>query len=233
MHELHRWSADGRLATKRHIRHESGETATLNYDKGSWWRVIEMPLFGFDEMVAVLELLLDARDALVIRGEPKSGLDLTKPIRRKYREPDATFDDVPRQWLHGDIDGVAAEHLDVIVNPDGAMHHVLDVIAEHAPELNGVSAFCAFSSSAGVYDVTRAKLHVWWWLNRHYSNAELKRWAKQVNARAGYKLFDTYVFNAVQPNYTARPIFKGRVDPLAGARRYAVARGRRLRRVGD
>jgi hypothetical protein len=218
-------SADGKLATKRHIRHASGGTATLDYDKGSWWRVIEMPLFSFDEMVAVLELLLDARDALVIRGKPKPGLDLTKPIRRKYRAPDATFDDVDRQWLHGDIDGVAAEHLDVIADPDGAMHHVLAVIAEHAPELNGVSAFCAFSSSAGVYDVTRAKLHVWWWLDRPYSNAELNRWGRQVNERARYKLFDTQVFNAVQPNYTARPLFIGRADPLAGARRYAIARG--------
>jgi hypothetical protein len=62
--------------------------------------------------------------------------------------------------LHGDIDGVAAEHLDVIADPDGAMQHVLDVIAQYAPELDGVSAFCAFSSSAVVYDVTRAKLHV-------------------------------------------------------------------------
>jgi hypothetical protein len=218
-------SADGRLATKRHLRHANGETATLYYDSGYWWRASKMPLFGFDQMAAVLELLLDAPDALVIRGEPKPGLDLTKPIRRKYLEPGATFDDVPRQWLHCDIDSVAASHLDVIADPGGAIKYVLDVIAQHAPELDGVSTFCSFSSSAGVYDVTRAKLHVWYWLDRPYSNTELKRWGKQVNARAGYKLIDTVVFNAVQANYTARPIFKGRADPLAGARRYAVARG--------
>ena len=219
-------SADSKLATKQHIRHESGKTDTLNYNRGYWWRVEKMPFFGFDHMATVLMLLLDAPYALVIRAEPKPGLDLTKPIRRKYLGPDATFDDVPRQWLHGDIDGVAAEHLDVIADPDGAMHHVLDVIAEHAPELDGVSAFCAFSSSAGVNDVTRAKLHVWWWLDRPYTNTELKQWGWQVNERAGYKLFDTAVFNAVQPNYTARPLFIGRTDPFAGARRYAVARGR-------
>ena len=219
-------SADGKLATKRHVRHESGKTTTLNYDMGFLWRVIRMPLFGFDEMAAVLELLLDAPHALVIRAEPKPGVDLTKPIRRKFLGPDATFDDVDRQWLHGDIDSVAANHLDVIADPGGAMHHVLDVIAEHAPELDGVSAFCAFSSSAGVYDVTRAKMHVWWWLDRPYSSTELKRWGKQVNGRAGFKLFDPAVFTAVHPNYTARPLFEGRADPLAGARRYAIVHGR-------
>ena len=66
---------------------------------------------------------------------------------------------------------------------------------------------------------------MWYWLDRPYSNTELKRWGKQVNARAGYKLIDPAVFNAVQPNYTARPLFIGRPDPLAGARRYSIVRG--------
>jgi hypothetical protein len=218
-------SADGKLATKQHIRDKGGTTTTIDYSMGYLWHAKKMPFSGFYEMAASLEFQLDEPYEFAIRGEPKPGLDLTKPIRRKFRGLDATFDDVERQWLHGDIDGVAAEHLDVIADPAGAMQHVLDVIAQYAPELDGVSAFCAFSSSAGVYDVTRAKLHVWWWLNRPYSNTELKRWGKQVNQRAGYKLIDTVIFNAVHPNYTARPIFKGRADPLAGARRYAVAHG--------
>lgn len=219
-------SADGKLATKKHIRNESGTTTTIKFGKGYWWYAKKLPLSGFHEMAAALEFQLDEPYELVIKGEPKPGVDLTKPIRRKYLGPDATFDDVPRPWLHGDIDSVAANHLDVIVDPAGAMQHVLDVIAQHAPELDGVSAFCSFSSSAGVSDVTQAKMHVWWWLNRPYSSVELRRWAGQVNARAGFKLIDPAVFTAVQPNYTARPLFEGRADPLAGARRYAIVHGR-------
>ncbi|HWZ90197.1 MAG TPA: hypothetical protein VNW92_15140 [Polyangiaceae bacterium] len=219
-------SADGKLATKQHIRDKGGTTTTIDYSMGYLWHAKKMPFSGFYEMAASLEFQLDEPYEFAIRGEPKPGLDLTKPIRRKFRGLDATFDDVERQWLHGDIDGVAAEHLDVIADPGGAMQHVLDVIARHAPELDGVSAFCSFSSSAGVYDVTRAKLHAWWWLNRPYSSVELRRWAGQVNARAGFKLIDPAVFTAVQPNYTARPLFIGKADPLVGARRYAIVHGR-------
>jgi hypothetical protein len=132
-------SADGKLATKQHIRDEGGTTKTIDYDKGYWWRPRKVPFSGLYEMAAALEVQLDEPYEIAIKGEPKPGLDLTKPIRRKYLGPDATFDDVPRQWLHGDIDGVAAEHLDVIADPDGAMHYVLDVIAEHAPELAGIA----------------------------------------------------------------------------------------------
>ena len=70
-------------------------------------------------------------------------------------------------------------------DPAGAIQYVLEEITKYASELDDISAFCAFSSSAGVYDVTRAKLHVWFWLVRPYSNAELKHWgARSTRERA-------------------------------------------------
>ena len=57
-------------------------------------------------------------------------------------------------------------------------------------------------------------LHLWFFLNRPYSNAELKKYAKHVNEMTGYKLIDTALFTPVQPHYTAAPIFEGIRDPL-------------------
>jgi hypothetical protein len=219
------FSTDGKLATKQHSCDESGTTTTLDYDRGYQWLAKVMEVSNFCEMVGLLVALLDEPRALVIRSKPKPGLDVSKAVFRRKRGPGAAFDDVPQQWLHLDIDGVAAEHLDVIADPQGAIDYALDLIATHAPELKGISAFCSFSPSAGVYDVTNAKLHVWFWLVRPYSNAELRRWGAQVNARARYKLIDLAVFEAVQPNYTARPLFVGGTDPFAGARRWAVVHG--------
>lgn len=216
---------DKLLATKQHFCDEYGKTTTTDYGKGYLWFVKRIPFLCFEGMARALEALLDQPREMVICGEPKPSLDLAKPVRRKMREPEAAFDDVPRQWLHADIDNIAAEHLDIIADPGSAIRHVLAIVTRYAPELTGVSVFCSFSSSAGVYDVVRAKMHLWWWLDRLYSNAEKIRWAKQVNSRAGFKLIDPAVFNAVQPNYTARPIFVGRADPLGGARRYATVRG--------
>ena len=178
-------------------------------------------------MASVLEVLLDVLDAFIIRGEPKAGISGSDVQRlRRLHGPDATVDDVPRQWLHLDIDHVADAEIDVIARPDAAVRYVLERLGRFAPELKGVSAFCQFSSSAGVCDTTHANLHVWIWLDKPYTNAELKLWAEQVNGRAQFKLIDATIFTAVQPNYTARPIFaEGLADPFEGKRRFVVVRG--------
>ena len=216
------------LATKQHWRDENGVIYTSDYSGGSlWWFKESPPVTDFNSMARTLEAQADVTNAFVIRGEPKAGISGSDVLRRRLLHgPDATVDDVPRQWLHLDIDHVADAEIDVVARPDDAVKYVLDRLQRFAPELKGVSAFCQFSSSAGVYDRTRAKLHVWIWLDRPYTNAELKRWAKQVHDRATFKLIDDTLFNAIQPNYTARPIFAGGLaDPFEGGRRFVVVRG--------
>ena len=49
---------------------------------------------------------------------------------------------------------------------------------------------------------------------------------KEVNGRADFKLIDEALFNALQPNYVARPIFAGGLaDPFEGRRRFVVVQG--------
>ena len=52
------------------------------------------------------------------------------------------------------------------------------------------------------------------WLDQPRTDEELKRWAKGVNAAAGYGLIDVNLFNGVQPHYTAAPILQGVHSPL-------------------
>lgn len=216
-------------AVKSFARTASGRIAKTEYQKAKHWRASTVPINSFDEMAAALVTLVEDRSALVVRGALKPGLDLSQPIvRRSVPEEGkpATLEDVPRCWLHLDLDHLSAPHVDVIGDPSGAIDFALDAVATAAPELEGASCFAAFSSSAGVEDVTIAKLHLWFWLDRPYSNAELKRWAEAVNDRAGLKLIDLKVFNAAQPNYTARALFHfGAIDPLPGTRRWAIRRG--------
>jgi hypothetical protein len=216
------------VATKQHWRDEKGVIYTSEYSGGLlWWFKESPPVTDFDSMAGVLEVLLDAPNAFIIRGEPKAGIRGSDvQWRRLLNGPDATVDDVPRQWLHLDIDHVADAEIDVVARPNDAVKYVLDRLYRFAPELKDVSAFCQFSSSAGVYDTTHAKSHVWIWLDRPYANSELKRWSKQVNGRADFKLIDDTLFNAIQPNYVARPIFAGGLaDPFEGRRRFVIMRG--------
>ena len=212
-------------ATKSFIRARDGALTKTSYAKVVFWNIDTVTVASFEDLARELSGLVEDQAAMVVRGAPKAGLDLSRPQRRKTSGPDATLDDVPRRWLHLDLDNVAAPHLDVIDDPSGAIDYALDLVAAHAPELDGASCFAAFSSSAGVSDPTAAKLHLWFWLDRPYSGDELKRWAARVNESAGFKLIDPQLFVAAQPNYTARPVFVGMPDPLPGRRRWAIRRG--------
>jgi putative DNA primase/helicase len=191
-------------AVKTFARTEPSSIAMTQYQRVKYWRASCVPVSSFEEMANVLALLVEDSSSLVVRGALKPGIDLSAPILRRIHGENATLIDVPRRWLHLDIDRLSAPHIDVIGDPSGAIDFALDAVATAAPELEGASCFAAFSSQAGVYDPSAAKLHFWFWLDRPYTTIELKRWAIAVNQRAGFALIDMALFNAAQPNYTAR-----------------------------
>jgi hypothetical protein len=114
-------------------------------------------------------------------------------------------------------------------DPDFAIDHVLAMLP---PEFADATCWWQWSSSQGI--VTGPKkdegppptlsVHLWFWLDRPIADAELERWARHTNRVAGLKLIDTQLFNAIQPHYTAAPIFDDDlVDPLP--RRSGLRRG--------
>ncbi len=224
-------SASGALATKRHTRRE-GTVSTEPYGRGMLSNVETRTVENIRELNDVLVSLIEDRFAFIIGGRPRDGGDLSKPVVRRLHARAgvaATFSDPPRRWICLDIDNLVAPGIDVIRDPLGALRFALDHLRKHAPEFRDANPTCfaTFSASAGVRDVSNVKCHLFFWLARSYSSDELKRWAAEINARAGTKLIDSAVFNAVQPIYVARPLFDGMADPLPGDRRYALIEGAR------
>ena len=155
--------------------------------------------------------------ACVIRGQPDPAADLAR-TRRKMRKNGGVFDDVPRAWFMIDADKVRLPAgSSVIADPHDVARFLVEMIAGYAPELEGVTAVVQFSSSAGIEEMAEAELaaemprrwdgafkpgsgigaHLWFWLAVPQDGAELVRWAKTINARAGNKIIDPMTLGTV------------------------------------
>lgn len=212
-----------------------GTAAVEGYARAKHFAVEHVAVGDFDTLSATLRRLLDEPHVFVIRGEPVDGINLDRTRRLVAADPDTghppTFRDVPRRWLHIDIDRLNSNAgTDPIADPADAAQWALSVVATHAPELDGVSACWAYSSSAGVGGDLTVKLHLWFRLAEPATGEQLRRWGRRVNNSAVLagipRLIDASVFGAVQPNYCARPLFgAGLTDPFPGDRRFGFWRG--------
>lgn len=235
MTKTYKAAADGQVAVERYSNAEmfSAEPARVSGIEGLHQRL--------------LHLEDDAR-ACVIRGAPLTDTDLGRTRRASTNQPGkpATFLDVPRSWVMLDADKVPLPPgLSVLADPEGVARHLIELFADHAPELRGVTAVVQFSSSAGIAEMAaneaaagmaprwgelatkaagKVSAHIWFWLAAPHGGTELRRWAGAANARAGSQggaaLIDLATLRTVQVHYTAAPIFVGRDlhDPLAGRR---------------
>jgi hypothetical protein len=109
---------------------------------------------------------------------------------------------VPRRWVALDIDGAPL--------PAGTDPRDLECCARHVlallpPAFRNVR--CIVQATAGHAVKPGARLRIWAWLARPTLGAELAVWL------AGCPV-DPASFRAVQPIYSAAPLFEGRADPL-------------------
>ncbi len=193
------------------------------------WHYSSREVLTLDDYARVLRELADDELAIIIRDDPKPGVDTTRPIYRRAIE----CVDVPRMWAMLDIDDLVAPHLDVVEEPELAAHFIRDELATYAPELEGVAMFIAWSGSCGIRDRSMPKAHVWLMLDRPLSGAELKRWARDMNARwrvavnakPNQRLIDDSIFDRVHIHFNARPSCSGFADPFPGDRRFVMLRG--------
>ncbi|MEZ5935847.1 MAG: hypothetical protein R3F54_28840 [Alphaproteobacteria bacterium] len=164
----------------------------------------------------------------VIRDQPTAE-SYGKPCRRiKYDqvaldgtvEAVANYVAVARQWVCLDVDKICLPGgLDVADDPEACIGAVIKEVARHAPELEGVAVHAHLSSSAGLHILTgdpggKISVHLWYVLDRPYSEAQLALWINGINERAGHRLIDPVTVRGVQPNFTANPLFVGENDPL-------------------
>ena len=230
-----------RMLAKRFKLASNGIVVRSDYDNPSWFTAEVVPVGDIHDLHDLLLRLDGDPHACAIRAAPAEGTNLVRTRRRKSGR-DAPFAEVPRRWAMLDCDGVPLPPgTSVLSDPEDAARALLDTIAAHAPELEGVSAVVQFSSSAGLGELGEAaaaaglrdiwggvakpgaRAHVWYWLAEPAGEAALKRWLDAV-AEAGLKL-DEATIRTVQPHYTAAPVFlDGLRDPLAG-RRTVLVRG--------
>jgi hypothetical protein len=164
----------------------------------------------------VLTWLTTEPQRFIIRGQLLPGLDPGlrhyRRILGRHRQP-ASIECPPRRWIALDLDGVEV--------PDG--YGAPDKLAEAGyfirdkklpPEFRGVRCIAAATASTGRKGPGIARLRLFFVLSRPEENDALYSWADNLSiARPDLRL-DPTVMRAMQPIYTARPIFDGCSDPV-------------------
>lgn len=182
----------------------------VSFDAGQYFTHREREVGDIHTLARELEQVSTDPRSFVIRGAIKDDKRSEKEVRRrmeKGREGDA-FVSASRCWVMLDFDKIP-------LPPGYDLHAPEDgiewLIGEHLPEIfHDTTTWWQLSASAGVEDQTTISIHLWFWLDRPISDAELKAYFK-IHA----PVVDVPLFNAVQMHYTARPIFEGVPDPIS------------------
>lgn len=210
-------SHDG-ACTKTHTREPDG-WQTDAYRAGYLFDAAATdPLGGIADLSGALSALENKPDCLVIRGGLVSGQSREDGVlRRKHARGNerAYFEPIDRRWICVDIDDAPA------IWPGGAPPSSASELESwvgwtartYLPGwLQGVDTHWQWSSSAGVHGWETFNIHLWFWLDRPAANASLRDWFRDVD------YIDHKLFNAVQPHFTAAPIFEGADDPIGQMR---------------
>ena len=199
------------LACKRILAGPDGSITVEGYPGAKLFQVFEESVSNITELSAKVKVLEALRNCLVVRGAPRSDLDLQRPQHRRK----INFSTPPsgRRWLLIDLDEIALPAGMTLQKNVGAVCEYL--IRLLPAEFHDASYHWQLSSSAGVKDSSKASGHLWFWLDRPIPDAPLKAWSKWWNGVAGAKIIDPALFNDVQAHYTAAPIFVGMDDPFA------------------
>jgi predicted P-loop ATPase len=165
------------------------------------WSVI--PVHDIHELIQVLEVLRHEKQYYVIRGALIPGAP--PQVERRYKpKPDRStpwIESAERQWVMIDVDKT-----DVPFNasdPEASVREYLKLLPEG---LQNATVYWHLSSSQHAKDKLRC--HLWYYLDREYTDRELKLAIRRLPG------VDLSLYQAVQPHYTADPIFLQGTDPL-------------------
>lgn len=215
----------GPLATKAfRLDPLTGKPVAKPYGDAREFSAREVEFVDLEDLLGKLVTLQAESKTFIVRGRPLEGVDPSRCRRLLY--PDvaddgtvtapATFAPCERGWLMADCDlSPAPDGIDPVKDPEAALDYVLGLLPAGLASADVVFAWGASQGMKPDY----LSVHLFALTDRPYTDAELTRWARAVNAAAGRRLLDPAVFRPVQPHYTAAPTFgPGLVDPLAGRR---------------
>lgn len=211
---------DSRTLAKRIGRDADGALKVTAYDETATYAWRQEVVSSLEDVQGLLEQLAGDPRSCVIRGEPRAHLQAGSVCnRRQHADAKGVVGDWDhhhegRQWVAFDLDKVGQDvFADGIPTEAEVRAMVAQVRAEVMPG-PFAKAECVFklSSSAGLFGWRRISLHLWYWLDRRVHDLSLREYLKGTQ-------LDPSFAKAVQPHYTADPIFQdGVVDTLAGRR---------------
>lgn len=178
----------------------------IGYDRARHVDADCLPIPDLTGLCALLTRLLPQPECCIIRGEPLAGERAHAVRRLLYRDSrtgdEPSFRDVPRRWIALDMEGITLPVDLPAADLAGCARLALGTLPAAFHD-----AACIVQASASHGLRPDLRLRLWCWLDRATWGWELKRWLTGTPA-------DPSVFGAVQPIYTAAPVFQGRADPL-------------------
>ena len=179
-----------------------------DFNAGKMFATKEAKIRSISGMYKFLDVFQHKADCFVIRGK-FMGENPDNTTRRKV-----AFADQPLNLFCIDIDGFTPLAADPVLHPELAIEDYLSKVFEDG-SFSDVSYVWQLSSSAGSKKNEGVlKAHVWFWSSEEYTSAQMRVWAKGINAKHPRSV-DAAVFQQIQAHYTATPMFEdGAVDPV-------------------
>lgn len=165
-----------------------------------------------DELAGVLALLEQESCACIVRGQPRADR-----IRRTHVGQDAYLSDQAHYWLALDLDSVRGDLPagDFAADPAKWAGWARDQLPEAWRQ---AAVWWQATGSAGLKPGIRLRLV--FWLDRPLLSPQAKALVRALPLPA-----DLALYTPSQPHYTARPLFSGVPDPLAGRPRSGLLPG--------
>lgn len=190
------------------------------YDKGFGFTSRTVDFSSIERMAPTLLALASDPHSCVIRGAPHAEMDPTQPHWRRTKdrgdEERHSYEDVARTWVLLDIDG-----RQWTADPRQGAYAVGVEARANLPEpWRSAACVARLSSSAGMKPTTG--VHLWCAVSQPVTGAVLRPYLVSLRERCGV---DPALAGAVQPHYTADPIFDGITDPIPRGCRMAVLEG--------
>jgi hypothetical protein len=200
------------LATK--VIYADGKEDPFGHTKNFKFKYCEVE--SLEEFAKALEWLSTEPRRFIIRGQLKPELDPASVHRRLLYPKDgdpATIDCPPRRWVVLDLDGVQVPHgLGAPNKLAEAGYFIRDY--KLPSYLRGIRCVAAATASTGRKGPTIARLRLFFALAEPASNDALCNWADALSRTHPDLHLDPSVMLAMQPIYTARPIFRDCSDPV-------------------
>jgi len=220
---LHGHVAGGACGTKLLIIDKNGNKQKRGARHQSLFYPSQFECNDIKSLAAGIHNLEDQPNKFIIHGQPVAPITGQRINRRKHetkgKAKPSIMPHASVPFFTVDIDNLPLARLgydDKSVITDAAIEPLVGRITEQfLTDFIGVSYYAQFSASCGWKDDAQktVKIHIWWWLDHARDLGDIKTYAKQINASAGFTLLDTAIYQAVQPLYIAAPIFPNVLQP--------------------